>query len=297
MSTTHDQEPLTPQLPDPSESTGSAPRRSSRKLIATTTAGAVLVGGLGFGIAKATAGSSHSRAPQATTQETNTPSPSATNTITQSPTYSPTEIPTIAPTEAGPSSGNINLVTLLPTDRTDTVPLPQNAGEVKLPYLRDPSEVTPAQFADSFLANFAYYMMTDNEQNAQYILSTITDDSGVASYLESTRTATQTMSNPPRQELVEFWDSADNPAVFEQGTNQYGQTVIKLAGGQLNLTDIAIGDPAHPGTKIEWQTGQNHDPLHTARITDLELAWHNTEGDPTGSVKIDWINLQLQKPS
>lgn len=224
--------------------------------LATLAAGAVGIGLKGGGSAEErrsdTAAGAVANDPEATSNTTIPEQQVVETQINDLPApTTPTAESTAASPESINASGNIDITRILPGEKFMTIQ--RNGKDIRIPHLTDPQK-DPNRFAETFLAQFAAYMTTGNQE----ILAAMTESEEVAAKMKAMRDedmVPRQATNPMSQ--MSFKDFRSDPATFALTPDKNG---VVLEEGTVEFGEVPY-DP-------DWQ-----DLVHYSKPGDLGNAF------------------------
>ncbi|HVS58451.1 MAG TPA: hypothetical protein VHD60_01800 [Candidatus Saccharimonadales bacterium] len=268
-----------------------------QKGVATGLVALGAVGGV-YELGKSAGGKPAATQPSTTAGATNSANPTQTNqTSTESPTPTNT-LPgatssvsvakgggtgeTQGTSETGPAPGNIDLSNTLfsPTVNTDeTIDSTWGGQQIELSKLLGPATYSPTEVAGSVLNQMACLLSCDLGNNGSSQLPDYFSDQqpmqeGMKNFAEFFQSNSK---GGPHSDQLEFYDTADSPAVFEWGpTDDSGNPTLVMKSGTLYAQRITGGS---------WQTHEGRDINKATPITNLTIIYKPSANGYTISVQ------------
>ncbi len=174
-----------------------------------------------------------------------------------------------SPRNGGPSApGNINLTTISGEQSfrfTGTF-----IGDVTVPVQNINAGATPAQAMNAFLAQYAFYLFTNDAQEERSALDLISDRATTRAEIAAGRAAFRKQVGPISKAMPIFWDTKQSPVRFT-ATQTAAGTKVTLSGGTLYYS--VYNPPKSPGN-LKWQDPRGRD--HRTTVTELTATFGPT---------------------
>lgn len=169
-----------------------------------------------------------------------------------------------------PAPGNVDL-TATPGDQSLMLP-GTYLGAVTLPVLDINAGANPGQAMDAFLAQYAYYLFTDDPVQQQQTVDVISGTPGTRAQIAAGRAAFRKQARGRSTAMPIFWDTKQSPVTFT-ATRTAAGVHVRLSAGTLYLS---MYDPARPPSDVTWQDGRGRDVNHRTTITDFSATFGPT---------------------